>query len=711
MPTRAKSATATTLQWIRNRLATGRARRNNRRGGKEEGSSPPQRRRRVRWIVAVVVVLAAYPVLGTLALWTGLVEKLLRSEDLRVEIENPAWTLWPGRLHLKTLEVYLNGGTQFTLSVDEVVVGVNLLSLFDRRFSVSSLSAQDVRFRMRVQVAKEDKDAPRVAAFPPLEGLPGEVTIVREDAEKTEERGGEWTVAISGIDATVSELWFLEYHYLGDGKLLGGFTRGPDVLHVETSVQELGPGELRFGDKQVIATGFGGRVQAEIPESNPKEHGTKGLFELIEADIQLEGDVKTLEHVGAYLNGPKVSGGAGPFQLKVAMNDGLIAQGSAMSYSTDKVGLQAHGVAVESDWTLAFHVGEATEAARKTSDAAQGPRGGAAGKAGAPGDVSSPQAGEGGPDGQGSAGKGLPTLTSKGRMSYLSLAKAGAPPFTIQIHDHDQRITLDSAKISDETGLQGGRFHFPKIVTKDLDDVGGLAGKGSDLSKTEGSARASLTLDMDAHGVLRGPLTAKLEKARLVFADILLGGSGSLDTSLRVDPRARSLVASDLDLALNDVVFRLGDEYVEDWWMRLSSDKLSASGMPPTSFSTDLTIVAKDAEPVIEGLAEKDQLPDIVAKLTSLDDLRIVAEVRKDGEVTDVMLRSVESLVYDFSGRVYLDKDTTLLALLIGGETVSLGIFKKGEDTSYKPFAGADWLNQKLAAFPKPRERVSGSKP
>jgi hypothetical protein len=56
-------------------------------------------------LIALVLLLLAYPVLGTVALWSGLVERVLASEDLRVEIENPAYTLWPGRIHMQRVRI------------------------------------------------------------------------------------------------------------------------------------------------------------------------------------------------------------------------------------------------------------------------------------------------------------------------------------------------------------------------------------------------------------------------------------------------------------------------------------------------------------------------------------------------------------------------------------------------------------------------------
>ncbi len=71
----------------------------------------PRRLRRI--VIATVLAFCAYPVLGTLALWTGLLERVLASEDMTVQIENPAWTVFPGRVHLSSVRLLVNGQTQF----------------------------------------------------------------------------------------------------------------------------------------------------------------------------------------------------------------------------------------------------------------------------------------------------------------------------------------------------------------------------------------------------------------------------------------------------------------------------------------------------------------------------------------------------------------------------------------------------------------------
>ncbi len=652
-----------------------------------------QGRRRRLWpyITALVVFLAAYPVLVTAALWFGLVEKALASEDLKVEIDNPAWTIWPGRLHLGAVRVYLNGDVQFILSAEEARAHVQLLPLMKRRFYVSSLFAKNVSYRMRMQVEDSELKSPRVAAFPPLEGLPGSATKREEEAEQSEAREGDWTVQVENIDVKVNDLWFMEYHYVGDGRLRGGFLRGPDVLRVDTSVQDLGPGDLRFGEKQLIAKNFRGQVQAEIPKMNPGDYSGTQIFEFIDATVTLDADVQTLEHLGAYFDGPKVKGGAGPFRARVGMKKGALSPKTLISYATKEVGVAGTGFGVKSDWKLTFEVADTQGA--QTARAANP-------------SIRSAKRSAGADD-----GRLRPRLESRADITYVSLVRPGGKPFTIQVHGHEQVATLDSAKISDETKLHSAHLGFPKVITTDLDDLDELTSNGSKLSADSGSAQASLVLDWDEKGWFQGPLGARLNEAKLSFADVSLSGNGRLSSHVAWHPATMTTVLSDVSVLLRDVAVRTGGERVEGWWMNLSSERLRAVGMPPREVTTDLSIAAKDAEPVIEGLAEKDKIPDIVAKLTSLDNLKVQAKLRKRGKVLDVMLDTLESDVIDFSGRVFMNGRQSLLALLVGGEAVSLGIYKRGKETDYGLMAGTAWLNDKLERFPPPEDQVRGQKP
>jgi hypothetical protein len=133
--------------------------------------------------------------------------------------------------------------------------------------------------------------------------------------------------------------------------------------------------------------------------------------------------------------------------------------------------------------------------------------------------------------------------------------------------------------------------------------------------------------------------------------------------------------------------------------------------LPPTSIVSDLAITAKDAEPLLEGLAERNRIPTIFAKLTSLDELRVRAKLRNRNGALDVMVDSLQSQLLDMSGRLSVENDESQLALLIGGDTVSVGIHQKGGRTDVEAFADARWLNEKLTHFPGPRDQVAPPKP
>jgi len=51
------------------------------------------------------------------------------------------------------------------------------------------------------------------------------------------------------------------------------------------------------------------------------------------------------------------------------------------------------------------------------------------------------------------------------------------------------------------------------------------------------------------------------------------------------------------------------------------------------------------------------------------------------------------------------------MALVIGGQAVSLGVADLGDGLQLRPFAKTGWLNERLAAFPKPLIQMSAKKP
>jgi hypothetical protein len=615
-----------------------------------------------------VAALLAYPVLGTLALWTGLVESMLRSEDLRVEIENPAYTIWPGRVHMKHVRVLHNSDVQFILEGKDLTAQIALLALAKRHFRVKKLAAHGVRYQMRTQVENEKGIEERIAAFPPLADLPG-ANVIREDKGKEKDAAEPgYTVEVEGLDVQVDELWFFEYRYLGDGRLRGGFVVGPQVMSVSTAVQDLGPGELRFGAEQVIATSVRGQITADIPRLNPEEHADIGFLELVTARTQLKADMKSMAHLGAYLQGIEVQEGSGPLSVDFYLEKGWLGPKSRLKYQTPTIGVRGLGYGVESDLHVDFDA-----------------------------------SGEKGPE------QPLPLLRSSSETTYVSLSNGG-PEFTLQIHGHHEEAALDRVRLTGSTQVKRAAVRMPSIVSVDLDDLEAALPKGTPLSASKGELRASVKLDMDEEYWVRGPIEANVEGADFELAGVHLFGHALVKAQAKLNPKLKNHMLDSVVLSLRNVGMRVGDEDVDSWWMDVTSRRLALWNTKPQLAQGTMLIRAKNLEPVLEALAEKDELNDLIAKFTSLDDFRARVTLRKQGETTDVALES-ESDVWDASGRFYSKGEQSMLAVVVGGQALSLGIAKLGGDLEIAPMAETEWLNARLRRFPKPLGQMAPEKP
>ncbi len=618
----------------------------------------------MRLVLIAVAVLLAYPVLGTLALWTGLVERLARSEDLRVEIENPAYTIWPGRIHMKHVRVLVNGDTQFILEGKDLEADFQLFSLIKRKIHLTKLAAHGVRYQMRTQVKTEKGIEERIAAFPPLADLPGAKVMREKAAKKTEKREAAYTVEVEGIDIRVDELWFFEYRYLGDGRLRGGFLVGPQQMQVSTAVQDIGPGELRFGADRVIAKNVRGQITADIPKINPEEHADVGFFELVTARSQLRAELENLTHLGAYLHGIDVRKGGGPLAVDLYMDRGWLGPKSRVDYETESIGVIGHGFGVETD--LDLHLDAVGE-------------------------------------------NGLPLMRSASKQTYVSLARAGHA-FTVQIQKHHEQVALDRIRLTGATKPKRALLRMPTIVSRDLDDLGVLFPEGTEFESKSGEALASLSLDMDERYWVRGPLDVTVKDADFKVTGVQIHGDALLRTRANLNPKLEQYMLDSFVLSLRNVGMHVGDENVDGWWMDVTSPRLALWNAKEPFAESTLSIRAKDLEPVLEGLAEKDKLNDLIAKFTSLDDFRARLTLRKKGPANDLTLES-ESDVWDASGRFYTDAKRTLMAFVVGGQAVSLGVAKLDGNLELVPMAKTDWLNAQLRRFPKPLEQLARDKP
>lgn len=660
-------------------------------------TSPGRHGRRWKWLIALVVLVLAYPVLGTLALWTGLIARLLSSEDLKVELTHPSYTLWPGFVHVKHARILVNGETQFSLEADNLLVDIQLRKLPWHLVQVTTLSAEHVHYQMRVQVENTKGIEKRLAAYPPLPDLPGKNEINKKKAEKEEPSGQNYTVQVSGLDVSVDELWFFEYRYLGKGRLRGGFVVGPNVMAVTTSVQDLGPGQLRFGATQPVADRFRGQITATIPRTNPNEHADTSFLELVSARANLKADVVSLANVSAYLDNIEVSRGAGPWAIDLFMEKGWLGAKSHMNYDTDSLHIKGNGFGVETDWHLAF---DATGERKATE--------GKAHAAGAwvevtPEERQSPELTK-------DVNGVRPLLRSSSNLTYVSFARK-ARVFTLQLAKHREEAALDRIKLSGESKFERGSVRMPSIVSVDLHDLDVVLPEDSGVDVQAGRAEGSLNLDMDPQYWLRGPLQLGLHGVKLNAAGVGVSTEATLRSRVELNPKLGRERLEDLTLSLRDSSMHAGSKDVQGWWFDLFDGHVELVNGEHPQTQASVRMRAKDLEPVLEALAQKKVITELIPMFTRLGDFRAKASLRKVGTVTDAVIES-ESDIWDISGRVYQKGEQTQAVVVFGGQAVSLGVAKTAQDgLEIMPFAKTKWLNDHLRELPKPIVQMPKDKP
>jgi hypothetical protein len=258
--------------------------------------------------------------------------------------------------------------------------------------------------------------------------------------------------------------------------------------------------------------------------------------------------------------------------------------------------------------------------------------------------------------------------------------------------------------------LKRAALRMPSIVSKDLDDFAAVLPDDSKVQVKAGEAKASLFLDMDKDYWATGPLKAEILRAKTLASGVTLSGNTWIDARVRVNPKQKVNSLEDVLLRVRNGSMRAGDEAVGDWWMNVVAKRLTYRNTEPPSAEGSLSVRTKNLAPALEALAEKDVISDIIPILTRLDDFRAKTTFRMAGDTTDVTLES-ESDVWDASGRVYSTPKKTLMALVVGGQAVSLGVADLGSGLELRPLAKTDWLNERLALFPKPLIQMQASKP
>lgn len=320
-------------------------------GGPEDAATPGMTWKRIaragrRIGLGLVALELLYLLLANGLIASGLIERAaLASPDVVALGWERAVSPWPGRVYLTGFRLGIEDPVlQFQLTIDSAEVDVVLGDLLHKKFHASRVVARGVGYRSILKVREVAGNEGRLAAFPPLEGFTRPPVLADPMPQpKTEaEVAALWQVQLDDVDASLSELWFLEYRYRGHGRVLGAFGLAPlRRLWVGPALLVLDGGRLEAGE-HLVASPFA--LRAEVALAAVDVAASPGLLVLrtLTASLHVDTPLVDLGAAELYVGGLKARG-AGRLAAKLELVAGHLMAGSSLEVWLPATDLQRKG--------------------------------------------------------------------------------------------------------------------------------------------------------------------------------------------------------------------------------------------------------------------------------------------------------------------------------------------------------------------------------
>jgi hypothetical protein len=313
----------------------------------------------VAWRTGALVagLTLLYLAVANLVLMTGVIQRFAaKSDDIRITYDS-AYSVWPGRVHVKNLGVRVEDhNVQFWVGVERGTLDVDLMSLARKRFHALRLDGEQVTYRMRHKLSAVGDEGPRVAAYPPIAGFADPPLFTGSPPPPIpDDQYDLWDVEIDQVTANVKEIWVLEYRYRGPGVARGGFhVRPARFYEVRNATLDLAGGKLTLGSK-VVAERAEGRIACQVDGSDPRKLEGLEPLKAMTASVDAMFEGTDLAFMDAYL-GPHAglsATGRATLDARAELRRGSIGPGTrlallSMDASVGNDELRVNGPAVVS---------------------------------------------------------------------------------------------------------------------------------------------------------------------------------------------------------------------------------------------------------------------------------------------------------------------------------------------------------------------------
>lgn len=300
-----------------------------------------------------------YVLTANVVIVSGVIQRAAAASPDKVELGwDRAFSPWPGRVYVSGFRVGVQDPVmQFRLTIDAAKLDVALWTLLHRTFRASHIHAEGVSFRFLTRVDGTAGRERRVEAFPPIEGLPRPALLPKPPPplltpEQTELL---WTVQLDDVQASVTELWLLEFRYHGPARVSGGFALSPlRKLWVGPAALHLDGGELRAGE-QVISSAFALNAAITIAPVDLRASPGVRVLQALTTSVHFDTALEDLGAAELYLDGLRAHG-AGKLAASLEIAGGKLMPGSTLEASFPGTSLQFEGQGFTGDTHATFSV-------------------------------------------------------------------------------------------------------------------------------------------------------------------------------------------------------------------------------------------------------------------------------------------------------------------------------------------------------------------
>ncbi len=293
----------------------------------------PQRRHRVfRFVrlalVALVVSEGLYIAAANAFLRLDGITKILASTNEIKASYARAWTLWPGRVHIKGARIlFQDHNLQWSLDAKSLSVDVDLLPFLRKTIHATRVRGEGLVFRTRIRVLAADAMLPSTRALPPIPEFetPALVPAYVPGAPRTDL----WTIHVENVDVGVVEAWVQQLRFLGKGRASGAFRLhagqdlwvGPARFKVESGVAEV--------DHRVLAGHVSGHVDCVVHRFLVNDPVGREVLRNISANLDLHAQDVRLQPLDIFMpQGSTVVSPGARFDLVLGADHGVIGRGS-----------------------------------------------------------------------------------------------------------------------------------------------------------------------------------------------------------------------------------------------------------------------------------------------------------------------------------------------------------------------------------------------